>query len=108
MNLAKIQASSFLHELLLSTLFKKITVDADAMGEQPFFFTIQQLIQYRVIEDSIGASKFLLEKSRGIISKTESHKLWQCGMDMMKRVGADEEIIEAFLKNGKVNPPPPP
>ncbi|TPX30703.1 hypothetical protein SmJEL517_g05799 [Synchytrium microbalum] len=60
---------------------------------------LQQLIQYHVITDSITLAKMLVIVSN---EDVDARGLKQVGLDMLKRVGAGEEVVDVLVGSGKI------
>ncbi|KAJ3090072.1 hypothetical protein HK102_004748 [Quaeritorhiza haematococci] len=60
------------------------------------FAELQQYIQFRVIEDSIPLARLLLSK------EDEFPPYGQLGVDMLKRLNANDEVVDALITRGKV------
>ncbi|TPX41598.1 hypothetical protein SeLEV6574_g06012 [Synchytrium endobioticum] len=59
------------------------------------FAQLQQLIQYHVIADSAALGRMLMENE-------DARALKQVGLDMLKRVGAGGDVVDALVGSGKV------
>ncbi|KAJ3195178.1 hypothetical protein HK101_000888 [Irineochytrium annulatum] len=63
--------------------------------------TLHQLIRAGVIPDSVGVSRILI-----LAGSARPKPPWpgglQCGIDMLARIGMDEDVVEALVGTGKV------
>ncbi|KAI8816160.1 colon cancer-associated protein Mic1-like-domain-containing protein [Fimicolochytrium jonesii] len=57
---------------------------------------LHQYVQYNVVEDSIDVARLLLER------EGEYRPFAQLGLDMLKRLGEEEEVVEVLLGRGQV------
>ncbi|KAJ3391203.1 hypothetical protein HDU92_009158 [Lobulomyces angularis] len=83
-----------IHESLVSLLIKK----SEKSHGGPFtkgYNEIQQLIQIRIIEDSLEVANLLTKD-------IDNNVLWHTGFDMIKRIGAHKLVVQNLLRKQQV------